>query len=120
MIAAPEDLNAVVAMDDLAKSRTTFFDRSVMRSDLQKLTDHYSNFGYAFAEADVNIARNEQDKHPGNVTYIMSKGAKDDHRPRAHRGQHQNQGQRHPPRDAACRRRPLRRLEAAPVQLPAQ
>jgi len=74
MIAAPEDLNAVVAMDDLAKSND-FFDRSVMRSDLQKLTDHYSNFGYAFAQADVNIARNEQNSTLA-VTYAMSKGAK--------------------------------------------
>jgi outer membrane protein insertion porin family len=74
MIAAPEDLNAVVALDDLA-TENDFFDRSVMRSDLQKLTEHYSNFGYAFAEADVNMARNEEDKSL-NVTYIMSKGNK--------------------------------------------
>lgn len=74
MIAAPEDLNAVVALDDLA-AKNDFFDRSVMRSDLQKLSEHYSNFGYAFAEADVNMARNEEDKSL-DVTYIMSKGNK--------------------------------------------
>ncbi|MDP3430352.1 MAG: POTRA domain-containing protein, partial [Desulfomicrobium sp.] len=74
MIAAPEDLNTVIALDDLA-AKNDFFDRSVMRSDLQKLTEHYSNFGYAFAEADVNMARNEENKSL-DVTYIMSKGNK--------------------------------------------
>ncbi len=72
MIAAPADLNTVVALDDLAKSKE-FFDRSVMRSDLQKLTEHYSNFGYAFAEADVKMARNEEDSSL-DITYVMSKG----------------------------------------------
>ena len=73
MIAAPADLNTVVALDDLAKSKE-FFDRSVMRSDLQKLAEHYSNFGYAFAEADVKMARNEEDSSV-DITYVMSKGA---------------------------------------------
>lgn len=73
MIAAPADLNTVVALDDLANSKE-FFDRSVMRSDLQKLAEHYSNFGYAFAEADVKMARNEEEKSV-DITYVMSKGA---------------------------------------------
>ena len=74
MIAAPENLDTVIALDDLAKEGE-FFDRSVMRADLQKLAAHYSNFGYAFAEADVNMARNEADKTL-DVTYILSKGNK--------------------------------------------
>lgn len=74
MISHPDDLNSVVALDDVAKSKG-FFDRSVMRSDLQKLAEHYSNFGYAFAEADVKIARNEDDKSLG-ITYLLSKGTK--------------------------------------------
>jgi len=74
MIAAPEELNKVVAMDDVADKKE-YFDRSLMRNDLQKLSEHYSNFGYAFAEADVNVARNENDKTV-DITYAMSKGAK--------------------------------------------
>ena len=74
MIAAPENLDTVIALDDLARENE-FFDRSVLRTDLQKLTAHYSNFGYAFAEADVNMARNEADKTL-DVTYILSKGNK--------------------------------------------
>jgi outer membrane protein insertion porin family len=74
MISAPEDLNSIVTMDDLAADNE-YFDRSVMRSDLQKLTEHYSNFGYAFAQADVQIDRNEEDSSVA-LTYSMSKGTK--------------------------------------------
>lgn len=74
MIATPKDLDSVIALDDLAKENE-FFDRSVLRSDLQKLVEHYSNFGYAFAEADVNMARNEAEKQL-DITYILSKGNK--------------------------------------------
>ncbi len=74
MIAAPEDLNKVVALDNVADKKE-YFDRSLMRNDLQKLSEHYSNFGYAFAEADVNVARNENDKTV-DITYAMSKGVK--------------------------------------------
>lgn len=74
MIGSVEELNLLVTMDDLAKEKD-FFDRSVMRSDLQKLSEHYSNFGYAFAEADVKMARNEENKSL-DMTYVMSKGHK--------------------------------------------
>lgn len=73
-IATAEDLNAVIDLDDLAKKKG-YFDRSVMHGDINKLTEYYSDFGYAFADADVNIDRNEED-HSLVVTYIMSKGAK--------------------------------------------
>jgi outer membrane protein insertion porin family len=74
MISAPEDLNSIVTMDDLVADNE-YFDRSVMRGDLQKLTEHYSNFGYAFAEADVKLDRNDAENLLG-ITYSMSKGTK--------------------------------------------
>jgi outer membrane protein insertion porin family len=74
MIGTPEDLEAIVALDDLARDKE-YLDRSVMRSDLQKLTEHYSNYGYAFAEADVQMARNEADKNV-DIAYVMAKGNK--------------------------------------------
>ncbi len=74
MIDAPQDLNSVVKMDELVADKE-YLDRSVMRSDLQKLTEHYSNFGYAFAEADVKIDRNDADNTVA-LTYTMSKGTK--------------------------------------------
>lgn len=74
MIGAPQDLNSVVKMDELVAEKE-YLDRSVMRSDLQKLTEHYSNFGYAFAEADVKIDRNDAENTVA-LTYTMSKGTK--------------------------------------------
>ena len=74
MIGAPQDLNSVVKMDELVADKE-YLDRSVMRSDLQKLTEHYSNFGYAFAEADVKIDRNDAENTVA-LTYTMSKGTK--------------------------------------------
>lgn len=74
MIASPEEFNALVEMDDRAKSKD-FFDRSVMRGDLQKLTEYYSNFGYAAAEADIKLNRNESDKTL-SLTYALTKGTK--------------------------------------------
>ena len=74
MIDAPQDLNSVVKMDELVADKE-YLDRSVMRSDLQKLTEHYSNFGYAFAEADVKINRNDAENTVA-LTYAMSKGTK--------------------------------------------
>lgn len=74
IIASPEEFNALVEMDDRAKSKD-FFDRSVMRGDLQKLTEYYSNFGYAAAEADIKLNRNESDKTL-SLTYALTKGTK--------------------------------------------
>ena len=74
MLAPGEDLDKVVALDDLAKSGG-FFDRSVMRTDLQKLSEYYSDYGYAFAESDAKMARDENAKAVA-LTYILSKGSK--------------------------------------------
>ncbi len=74
MISAPENLESIVVLDDLARDKE-YLDRSVMRSDLQKLTAHYSNYGYAFAEADVQMARNEAEKNV-DITYVLAKGNK--------------------------------------------
>jgi outer membrane protein insertion porin family len=74
MISAPQDLNSVVQMDDLVADKE-YLDRSVMRADLQNLSEHYSDFGYAFAEADVKLNRNDAENTVG-ITYTMSKGTK--------------------------------------------
>lgn len=74
MLGTPEELNTITTLDDIAKS-SGFFDRSTMRGDLNKLAEHYSDYGYAFAEADAQLERNEDDKSLA-VTYVMSKGTK--------------------------------------------
>lgn len=74
MIGDTAELDKIITLDDLAKSKD-YYDRSLMQKDLQKLSEHYSNFGYAFADADAKLARNEGDKSLA-LTYVMSKGAK--------------------------------------------
>lgn len=74
MLAPGEDLNKVVALDDVATSGG-YFDRSLMRADLQKLSEYYSDYGYAFAESDAKMARDENAKAIA-LTYVLSKGAK--------------------------------------------
>lgn len=74
MIVSPEVLDAQINLDDIAKKKD-YFDRSVMRKDLQNLSEYYSNYGYAFADADAKIARDEENKSIA-VTYVLSKGNK--------------------------------------------
>lgn len=74
MIVSSDILNTQISLDDLAKKKG-FFDRSMMRTDLQNLSEYYSNYGYAFADADAKIARDEENKSI-TVTYILSKGNK--------------------------------------------
>lgn len=74
MIGETAALSNVTRMDDLAQGKD-FFDKSVLRDDMQKLTEHYSRFGYAFANSDVKVDRSESDKSV-KITYVMSKGNK--------------------------------------------
>lgn len=74
MLAPGEDLNKIVTLDDLA-AKDGYFDRSVMRSDLQKLSEYYSNYGYAFAEADAKMDRDDTNNSIA-LTYVLSKGTK--------------------------------------------
>jgi outer membrane protein insertion porin family len=48
-------------MDNLAKDKS-FFDRSVLRNDMQSLIDYYSNYGYAFADVDVDLQQDREQK----------------------------------------------------------
>ncbi|WP_457570711.1 outer membrane protein assembly factor BamA [Desulfovulcanus sp.] len=74
-IIVPENkLFSIIKLDDLARE-DEYFDRSVMRHDLQALADFYTDFGYAFAESDVKLDKDEKNKKI-NVTYILNKGQK--------------------------------------------
>ncbi len=66
------ELLQVIRADELQK-KGKFFDRSVLRQDIQALSEHYSNFGYAFASADASLKRNEDSI---DVTYSLDKGNK--------------------------------------------
>lgn len=74
LLASIEDLKEITVMDDLGRQEK-YFDRSAMRDDLQNLADFYTDFGYAFADADVDMEV-DQENRLVNVTYILDKGDK--------------------------------------------
>ncbi|MFZ5427356.1 MAG: outer membrane protein assembly factor BamA [Thermodesulfobacteriota bacterium] len=68
-------LREIAKLTELAKSKKEYFDRSVVRDDIAKLNEAYSDQGYAFAETDVDIKKRGEEKVV-DVTYILSKGQK--------------------------------------------
>lgn len=58
----------------LAKKKD-FFDRSMLREDVTKINEAYSDMGYAFAETDPDIQKRGDEKIV-DVTYVMTKGQK--------------------------------------------
>lgn len=51
LLETTDKLNELIEADDKA-AEEEYLDRSLLRADTQKLTEYYSNYGYAFAEAD--------------------------------------------------------------------
>ncbi|GAB6060422.1 outer membrane protein assembly factor BamA [Desulfonatronum parangueonense] len=68
-----EDLLRLINLDDL-QARNAFFDRSVLRQDLQRLADHYTEYGYAFAQSDAQLDI-QRDELLVNVVYVLDKGS---------------------------------------------
>lgn len=52
-----------------------FFDRSVVRNDIAKLTEAYSDMGYAFADCDVDMKKRGEEKIV-DLTYVITKNQK--------------------------------------------
>lgn len=91
-----------VKLDELS-GKGEYFNRSVVRDDLNALAELYADDGYAFAEADVDMQKHADTKTI-DITYMIAKGRKV-YVPGDHRGQRQDPRQRHPPRGQAGRRR---------------
>ncbi|HDQ41005.1 MAG TPA: outer membrane protein assembly factor BamA [Desulfonatronum sp.] len=68
-----EELRELITLDDL-KDKDAFFDRSALRQDLQNLADHYTEYGYAFAQADAELDI-QAEALLVNVVYIMEKSS---------------------------------------------
>ncbi|OGR01296.1 MAG: outer membrane protein assembly factor BamA [Deltaproteobacteria bacterium RIFOXYD12_FULL_55_16] len=54
------DKNELFSLVELSKEK--FFSRKILREDVLRLTDRYAESGYAFAEVEPKISRNEADK----------------------------------------------------------
>ena len=74
LLESPERLLQITRLDDLAQ-KNEYFDRSILRQDSQRLADYYTNFGYAFAEADITMNKDEQRRVIDGV-YVMHRHEK--------------------------------------------
>jgi len=63
-----------IKLDELA-SKGDYFNRSVLRDDLNALAELYADDGYAFAEADVDMQKHADTKVI-DITYMITKGRK--------------------------------------------
>ena len=59
MLDTEEVMLEVVQLDDY-KASETYFSLSVMQDDLKRLTDYYSEYGYAFASVDVKTPQHAE------------------------------------------------------------
>lgn len=71
LIDTPEKLKTIVGVDDLA-AEEEWFNRSLIREDIQKLTDYYNNYGYAHADVEVHL-EDFPDAGLVNVEYTVVK-----------------------------------------------
>jgi len=71
----PEDvLRGRTRLDDIA-DKGGYLDRSIMRDDMQRLNEFYMNYGYAFADVNVDM-RPDAESRTVSVTYILDKNQK--------------------------------------------
>ncbi|MFA7383099.1 MAG: outer membrane protein assembly factor BamA [Desulfurivibrionaceae bacterium] len=54
------DKNELFGLVELSKGK--FFSRKILREDVLRLTDRYAESGYAFAEVEPKLSRNEEEK----------------------------------------------------------
>jgi outer membrane protein insertion porin family len=74
LITDPAELKKHIRTDDLAQE-DSFFDRSVLRDDTQSLAEYYTNYGYAFAEASVDLSKDTEERTI-DVTFVLHKKQK--------------------------------------------
>ncbi|WP_052507021.1 outer membrane protein assembly factor BamA [Desulfonatronovibrio magnus] len=74
LLVSIDELFEVIQMDDLSASED-YFNRSIMREDMNSLADFYTDFGYAFADADVEMDIDRENRLV-NVTYYLEKNRK--------------------------------------------
>ena len=67
-------LNERIKLDELS-AKGDYFNRSVVRDDLNALAELYADDGYAFAEADVDMQKHADTKVI-DITYVINKGRK--------------------------------------------
>ncbi|GAB1254437.1 outer membrane protein assembly factor BamA [Desulfovibrio falkowii] len=75
VIDSEDNMLEVVQMDDWKKSND-YFSLTVMQEDSKRLTDHYADYGYAFAEVDTKLIKAEDGSDQVDVGYLINKKQK--------------------------------------------
>ena len=72
LIESADKLGEIIMLDDMAKSKE-YFNLSTMQEDSKKLTDFYSDYGYAYAEASGVPREREGGEAIVDITYVIDK-----------------------------------------------
>ena len=75
VIDSEDKMLEVVQMDDWKKS-DKHFSLTVMQEDSKRLTDYYSDFGYAYAEVDTKVVKADDGSDQVDVGYVITKKQK--------------------------------------------
>lgn len=75
IIDSEDNMLQVIEMDDWKKDND-WFSLTVMQEDSKKLTDHYADYGYAFAEVDTKLIKADDGSDQVDVGYFVNKGQK--------------------------------------------
>lgn len=74
LIDSDEKLAQITKLDDL-QAKDDYFSLSVAQDDIKALTDYYGNFGYAFAEVNMDLRKNAED-NTVSVFFVIQKKQK--------------------------------------------
>ncbi len=74
LIVKKSRLRELIAADDMSDGGE-YLDRSVLREDMKAISDFYSNYGYAYAEANIQFDQDKENKTVG-ITFVVTKRQK--------------------------------------------
>ncbi|WP_027722377.1 outer membrane protein assembly factor BamA [Maridesulfovibrio zosterae] len=74
LIVKKSRINELINVDDMAEGGE-YLDRSVVREDMKAISDFYSNYGYAYAEANIQMDQDKENKTVG-LTFVITKRQK--------------------------------------------
>ena len=95
LIDSDERLKEVIKLDDY-KDSNGYFSLTVLQDDIKALTDFYGNYGYAFAEVDVDTPKNDEEAS-STSSMCRTRSRRCISAPSCHAGQHPYPRQRHLP-----------------------
>ncbi len=75
IIDSEDNMLAVVEMDDWKKNNG-YFSLTVMQEDSKRLSNFYSDYGYAFAEVDTKVMKADDGSEQVDVGYLVNKKQK--------------------------------------------